>query len=111
MRGEAARCCTPGEAACRGRNGPLRGEQCSAMPEGRAPPHHSKRLLRSQSLPVYSGAASRVQSVQGCRRVDLLRARMTAGTGHQEGSDGALRKRRDTRATIMHHYYPEGGWG
>ena len=78
------------------------------MPEGRAPPHHSKRLLRSQSLPVYSGVQG-----PGCAGVPQGGAFESQGDSRpQEGSDGApRRRRRDTRATIMQHYYPEGGWG
>ncbi|XP_045125232.1 monocarboxylate transporter 10-like isoform X3 [Portunus trituberculatus] len=76
------------------------------MPEGRAAPHPSKRLLRSQSLPAYSG----VQGPQ-CAEPPQDSFHGQGDSGPPESSDEAPRRRRDTRATIMQHYYPEGGWG
>ncbi|XP_063846105.1 uncharacterized protein LOC135091965 [Scylla paramamosain] len=77
------------------------------MPEGRAAPHPSKRLLRSQSLPAYSG----VRGPQCAAPPQEAPFHGQGDSGPPESSDEAPRRRRDTRATIMQHYYPEGGWG
>lgn len=114
------------------------GPGSTPLSNGRRLPHPQRRLLRSQSLPVTSGrwaACTRGETAtQTPAQGDLADGLEVLGDAGSAVSGGVFsdmlgpmpseilpesnskpKKRpqaaRDTRATIMQHYYPEGGWG
>lgn len=108
-------------------------QRITPTPTKRFLTHPTKRLLRSQSLPIYTDG----RAIQG-PLVGAPGPLGVEGGGEVMGDTGSvlsggmfsdmmpppseanntreasrIRKpvMRDTRATIMQHYYPEGGWG
>lgn len=107
------------------------------LSNGRRIPHPQRRLLRSQSLPVTSerwAACGRGETAtQTLGQSDLGEGHEVLGDAGSAVSGGVFsdmlgpmpseilpesttkpkkaKAPRDTRATIMQHYYPEGGWG
>ncbi|KAK4300477.1 hypothetical protein Pmani_027321 [Petrolisthes manimaculis] len=93
---------------------------CPDKCPSRPPPHPNKRLLRSQSLPVYTAGVDVEDDHEGVEEPgvvgysDTRGRRGAGGCGGKDGRGGigvGGMGGRDRRATMTQHYYPEGGWG
>ncbi|KAK8752646.1 hypothetical protein OTU49_006663, partial [Cherax quadricarinatus] len=108
---------------------PVLSHKILPTPIRRYSPHPTKRLLRTQSLPVYTDGRREADGTQGppgegCMvmgdhgsgafsdMLGPLPSEVLAEAKNDRGSHKARKATaRDSRATLLQHYYPEGGWG